>query len=113
MPLNPWFDGGDETGATQREKVIGNDKEAWAYATSIKNLLTTAGFEVNPEMQMFISSGDGATGVRMSIKNVEHQPPHAGVIQKGFESIDINATGTPAGDSLDEDTVEIRIGAKT
>jgi hypothetical protein len=72
---------------------IGNDKEAWAYALSLKDLLRTAGFEVASEMLMFISSGDGAVGVRMAIKNEDHQPPFAGDIQRGFESIGIR---TPA-----------------
>jgi hypothetical protein len=55
-----------------RFKCIGNDKEAWAYAISLKDLLRTAGFGVASEMLMFISSGDGAVGVRMAIKNEDH-----------------------------------------
>ena len=29
MPLNPWFDGGDKTKATQREKVISSEKRSY------------------------------------------------------------------------------------
>jgi hypothetical protein len=98
-----------------RFKCIGNDKEAWAYAISLKDLLRTAGFEVASEMLMFISSGDGAVGVRMAIKNEDHQPPFAGDIQRGFESIGIRtpAVVEPNNEGLSEEMVEIRVGAKT
>ena len=58
--------------------------------------------------------GTGATGVNMSIRSAENQPPQGADIQKGFESIGIPALCSADIDdqTLAEDTVMIYAGAK-
>lgn len=95
-------------------KCIGNSKEAFDYTTAIKDLLTTARFDVAASIPMFISTGFRATGISMSIRSAERQPAHAGDIQKGFESIGVPMPCSVDADdqSLSEDMVVIYVGAK-
>lgn len=92
----------------------GNDKEASAFTIIIQDLLTKAGYDVAPGMAMFISTGSGAIGIRMTIKNPDHQPPHAATIQKGFEAIGIPAPISIAASisPIDDNSVTIYVGSK-
>ena len=67
------------------QSAAGN-QEALNYATAIKRLLTEAGFDVASQIRMFIATSPRTTNITIKVRTA-NPPPHAGVIQKGFEAI--------------------------
>jgi hypothetical protein len=94
-------------------KCIVNDKEASAFALSLRDMLKGAGFEVNEEMPGFIPVTP-MSGIELKIKDKSSPPPHSGNLQKALEAIGIHApaSGEPANDSLSNDTVALYVAGK-
>ncbi len=88
-------------------------QEAQNFAKMIQEMLTEAGFDVSQNVRMFIATSPRSTGITMKVKT-DNPPPHAGVIQKGFESIGILAPCSVANqnDEISEDTPIIYIEKK-
>ena len=70
-------------------------QETLIYAAAIKDMLAKSGFDVAATDRAFLSTGLRTTSLTMKVKT-DNPPIHAGVIQKGFESIGIAIPGSVA-----------------
>jgi hypothetical protein len=90
--------------------VVTDDREAFGFASQIRDILQAAGYDVGL-MGSFTIFGQPLIGVRLNVKSAEKQPPHGGPIQQALEAAGVQHVVATLGGEKD-DVVYIAVGTK-
>jgi hypothetical protein len=90
--------------------VTASDREAFAFASQVRDMIREAGYETPEIMNTFISAPP-LIGILIKVKSESDQPPFGGPIQKAFKAINIDTPGK-VDSSVDANTVLIQVGLK-
>jgi hypothetical protein len=94
-----------------RISVMAGNKEAFDFATQVRDMVREAGYSTPDTMNSLQLFGPPLLGMVIKVKSEPEQAPFAGDMQRAFSAIGIEALGDKDS-SLDADIVLLQIGAK-